>query len=165
LQAPAGNWSVAYPATFKCGRKRCSGYFYDGPKKLRPALMAMLPARLGLTPKCPKLTCRVAVDLLTKAGKRYHSVSVTGVRTSMGTHLFLARPLSSISCHGKRLKGKLVVWLTYAAGGGKPADLTVKLRLTVENPKQDFRICSKAFGFAYGQADMGYRATTTKQLP
>jgi len=164
LQAPAGTWSVGYPETFKCGRKRCSSYFYDGPKQLRPAMTAMLPARLVLTPKCPKVTCKVAVDLRTKSGKRYQTASVTGVRTSMGTHVFLTRPLSSISCRGKKVKGKLVVGLTYVAGGGKPAALTVKLRLTVMNPNRDFRICSKAFGTAYGYADMGYRATTTKQL-
>jgi hypothetical protein len=128
-------------------------------------MMAMLPARLGLMPKCPKPSCEVEVDLRTKAGKRYHVMSVSGIRSSMGSHLFLVRPLSSISCRGHRLKGKLVVGLTYLAGGGEPPALTVKLRLTVENSNLDFRICSKAFGTAYADADMGYRATSTKQLP
>jgi hypothetical protein len=47
FQAPAGNWSVTYPATFKCGRERCSTYYYDGPAELRPAMMAMLPGGSG----------------------------------------------------------------------------------------------------------------------
>jgi hypothetical protein len=127
-------------------------------------MVAMLPARLGLTPKCPKPSCEVKVDLRTKAGKRYHVTSVSGIRSSMGSHLFLVRPVSSISCRGHRLKGRLVVGLTYVAGGAEPPALTVKLRLTVENPNRDFRICSKVFGTAYADADMGYRATSTKQL-
>jgi hypothetical protein len=89
----------------------------------------------------------------------------TSCRPSAWKHLFLVRPLSSISCRGHRLKGKLVVGLTYLAGGGEPPALTVKLRLTVANPNLDFRICSKAFGTAYADADMGYRATSTEQLP
>ena len=129
-------------------------------------MTAMLPVRLGLTPKCPKLSCRVKVRLTTKAGKHYQADTAVGVRSSMGTHLVLVRPLSSIRCRGHGVKGKLVVGLTYLAGGGKPATLTVKLRLTLLNPNLDFRTsCSKAFGTLYGAADMGYRATTTKPLP
>jgi hypothetical protein len=128
-------------------------------------MTAMLPARLGLTAKCPKLSCGVAVELWTKAGKRYHTATIPGARSSMGSHIFVVRPLSSISCGGRKLKGKLAVGLTYLAGGGEPPSLTVKLRLTLTNPNLDSRICSKAFGTLYGSADLGYRATSTNQLP
>ena len=164
-EAPTGNWTVAYPPTFKCGRKRCSSYYYDGPAKVRAAMTAMLPARLALTPKCPKLSCGIKVDLRTRAGKHYQTASIPGARSSMGTHLSLVHPVSSIRCGARRLKGKLVVGLAYLAGGGKAPALTVKLRLSVQNPNRDFHVCSKPFGFDYGYADMGWRATTTKQLP
>ena len=159
LAVPSGNWKISYPAKFKCGRRTCSSGFYQGPTRLKPTLRGLLPARLGLTPRCAQPSCSVDADVQTRAGDRF-KVTVRRNRSSFGTHSVATVRTTALQCAGRHLKAKLIFGLTQL-GTGSAAKLTVKERIFVANPSDRPLRCAPLFA----NADMGYRHTATTRLP
>lgn len=159
LVVPSGKWAVHYPAKFKCGHKMCRSGFFSGPRTQRPLLMGMLPARLVLTPRCATLSCAVDAVVKTNSGKSF-KVKVPKRGSSYGVHSVMTTEVSPIRCGRRQVKAKLIFGLTQV-GTGQAAKLEVKELLYLDPKSVRPRECLRT----ELASEIGYRSTTTTQLP